>query len=119
MRPVVMKFGGTSVADASAISRVVRIVSEVAAAGAPVVVVVSAMSGITDELLTACELARKGDVDDVKRRVDVIEARHQGVVDGIFGCRPLKSSAARAASAFRRKNCTAASPGNATSSAPS
>ena len=84
MRPVVMKFGGTSVADASAISRVVRIVSDVAAAGAPVVVVVSAMSGITDELLTACEFARKGDIDEVRRRVDVIEARHQGVVDEIF-----------------------------------
>jgi aspartate kinase len=49
--PVVMKFGGTSVADAAAIENVARIVSAERAAFP--VVVVSAMSGVTDSLLTA------------------------------------------------------------------
>jgi aspartate kinase len=47
--PIVMKFGGTSVADAAAIENVARIVSAERAAFP--VVVVSAMSGVTDALL--------------------------------------------------------------------
>src|SRR5919205_4672937 len=48
---IVMKFGGTSVADAAAIENVARIVSAERAAFP--VVVVSAMSGVTDALLAA------------------------------------------------------------------
>ena len=48
---LVMKFGGTSVADAAAFENVARIVS--AARDASPVVVVSAMSGVTDSLLLA------------------------------------------------------------------
>jgi aspartate kinase len=47
----VLKFGGTSVGDAAAFERAVQIVRE--HQRAPVVVVVSAMSGITDALLSA------------------------------------------------------------------
>ena len=47
-----MKFGGTSVADADAISRVVGIVKAARdQSGLPPVVIVSAMSGVTDRLL--------------------------------------------------------------------
>ena len=49
--PIVMKFGGTSVADATAFENVARIVSTERAAFP--VVVVSAMSGVTDALLAA------------------------------------------------------------------
>jgi aspartate kinase len=49
--PIVMKFGGTSVADAAAVENVARIVARERAAFP--VVVVSAMSGVTDALLTA------------------------------------------------------------------
>jgi len=49
--PIVMKFGGTSVADAAAFENVARIV-EAERAAFPVVVV-SAMSGVTDALLSA------------------------------------------------------------------
>ena len=48
--PVVLKFGGTSVGDAEAIGRLVRHVSA-AHAHAGAVVVVSALSGVTDRLL--------------------------------------------------------------------
>src|SRR5215213_4914882 len=47
--PIVMKFGGTSVADAAAFENVARIV--VTERAASPVVVVSAMSGVTDALL--------------------------------------------------------------------
>lgn len=49
--PIVMKFGGTSVADAAAFENVARIVSAERAASP--IVVVSAMGGVTDELLAA------------------------------------------------------------------
>jgi aspartate kinase len=49
--PIVMKFGGTSVADAAAFENVARIVAGERAAFP--VVVVSAMSGVTDALLAA------------------------------------------------------------------
>jgi aspartate kinase len=49
--PIVMKFGGTSVAGAAAIENVARIV--LAERAAFPVVVVSAMSGVTDALLSA------------------------------------------------------------------
>ena len=52
---VVMKFGGTSVADAAAFDNVARIVANERDA-APIVVV-SAMSGVTDSLLAATNIA--------------------------------------------------------------
>ena len=52
---IVMKFGGTSVADAAAFENVARIVAS-ERRSAPVVVV-SAMSGVTDALLAATNVA--------------------------------------------------------------
>ena len=49
-RPLVIKFGGTSVGDGACFSRAAGIAIE-AARDRPVAVVVSAMSGITDTLL--------------------------------------------------------------------
>jgi aspartate kinase len=58
---VVMKFGGTSVADAEAIGRLLSIVEEARGrAGAPPVVVVSATSGTTDQLLALAADAQRG-----------------------------------------------------------
>ena len=82
MRPLIMKFGGTSVADAAAISRVVRIVRTATASGDPVVLVVSAMSGVTDELLRACDLARSGNVTAAEAAVESVEARHRAAIEG-------------------------------------
>src|ERR1043165_8419342 len=65
--PVVMKFGGTSVADAAAFENVARIVANERDA-APVVVV-SAMSGVTDSLLAATNIASLENVFDRHRAV--------------------------------------------------
>ncbi|HWF76297.1 MAG TPA: aspartate kinase [Caulobacteraceae bacterium] len=51
MSRIVMKFGGTSVADLERIRRVARIVASEARAGHQVAVVVSAMAGRTNELV--------------------------------------------------------------------
>ena len=64
---IVMKFGGTSVADAAALENVARIVASEHEA-APVVVV-SAMSGVTDALLAATDIASLQEVFERHRRV--------------------------------------------------
>ena len=74
----VMKFGGTSVADAPAIRRVAAVVTteHLASRTGPPVVVVSALGGVTDRLLQAASLARAGDNDAARRLVDALHARH-------------------------------------------
>lgn len=59
-KPCVMKFGGTSVRDAECIRRVSEIVAAAARQG-PVVVVVSAMSGVTNSLIEAARRSANGD----------------------------------------------------------
>ena len=61
MKIVVMKFGGTSVEDAAAIQRTAEIVAGRRAKGLAPVVIVSAMSKVTDQLLAAANAAERGD----------------------------------------------------------
>ncbi|MGD0548386.1 MAG: lysine-sensitive aspartokinase 3, partial [Terracidiphilus sp.] len=61
MSLVVMKFGGTSVEDPAAIRRTAAIVAGRVALGKQPVVVVSAMSKVTDALLRAAAASEKGD----------------------------------------------------------
>jgi aspartate kinase len=61
MKPVVMKFGGTSVEDAVAIKRTGNIVKGRLDKGKWPVVVVSAMAKVTDQLLAAASAAGRGD----------------------------------------------------------
>jgi aspartate kinase len=61
MKLVVMKFGGTSVEDATAIARTAKIVAGRVALGKSPVVVVSAMAKVTDSLLGAASAAARGD----------------------------------------------------------
>ena len=75
----VLKFGGTSVANASNISRAVAIIQKAIESNNNTVVVVSALGGITDALLEAASLAS---IDDVsyKDKLHLIEQRHLSVV---------------------------------------
>lgn len=60
MSTLTMKFGGTSVGSPEAIANVVNIISEETARGNRVVVVVSAMSGVTDALINSVNEAAAG-----------------------------------------------------------
>ena len=68
----VMKFGGTSVGSAISILKVKEIVE---AESEPVIVVISAMSGITDQLLKTSRLASQGD-STYEREYNQILNRH-------------------------------------------
>jgi aspartate kinase len=72
---IVMKFGGTSVADAAAFENVARIVAAEHNVGA--VVVVSAMSGVTDSLLNATTIAATGDAERAFASLQNIFKRHE------------------------------------------
>ena len=57
MARLVMKFGGTSVADIDRIRNAARHVKREVDAGHEVAVVVSAMAGVTNQLVAWCEAA--------------------------------------------------------------
>ena len=69
-----MKFGGTSVEDARAFARVARIVG--AQRAERPVVVVSAMSRVTDALLAGVEMAAGGDAELALRSLEEHFERH-------------------------------------------
>ena len=78
---VVMKFGGTSVADAEAIGRLLSIVAATTRTlDVPPVVVVSATSGTTDQLLALASDAQRGS-DGVDAGVDRVLTRHLDLVN--------------------------------------
>jgi bifunctional aspartokinase / homoserine dehydrogenase 1 len=70
----VLKFGGTSVANAENIRKVVSIVTA-AKQKDKTIVIVSALGGVTDLLLSASSLAAEGD-ESYKEKLAVVEQRH-------------------------------------------
>jgi len=74
MNPTIMKFGGTSVEDASAFRNVAAIVA--AAAAMRPVVVVSAISGFTNTLVASVQRAIESDARAATRSLDQDLRRH-------------------------------------------
>jgi len=75
---VVLKFGGTSVEDAAAIRRVIQIVKQ--RLRHKPVVVISALSDVTDQLLEAGKIAALGQLSQARESADTLQRRHQQVV---------------------------------------
>jgi len=85
MSRIVMKFGGTSVADLERIRNVARFVRREADAGAAVVVVVSAMAGETNRLVALCRetgALANGAAGDVE--YDAVVASGEQVTSGLL-----------------------------------
>ena len=78
----VLKFGGTSVGSVASILSLQKIV-EKEAKHQPIIVVVSALGGITDQLITTSKLALKGD-ESWRNEFDSIVARHHKMIDAII-----------------------------------
>ncbi|MDR1222631.1 MAG: bifunctional aspartate kinase/homoserine dehydrogenase I [Tannerella sp.] len=76
----VLKFGGTSVGSVNSILSVKKIVEAV---DEPVIVVVSALGGITDKLLYTSRLASAGN-KSYKKEFSEIVMRHKAVVEGVI-----------------------------------
>lgn len=78
----VLKFGGTSVGSVKSILCLKRIV-EKEAKRQPIVVVVSALGGITDKLLATAQMALSGD-ELYKKEFDAMVTRHHQMIDTII-----------------------------------
>lgn len=78
----VLKFGGTSVGSVESIHSLKRIV-EKEARRQPVIVVVSALGGITDKLISTSQLAVEGD-ENWKKEYEQMVERHHKIIDTII-----------------------------------
>jgi bifunctional aspartokinase / homoserine dehydrogenase 1 len=78
----VMKFGGTSVGNADCIRRVAAIVQS-ATAQARVVVVVSAMSGVTNKLIEAAHRAESGEKDFLPELLGDLRGKHSAALEAL------------------------------------
>ena len=76
----VLKFGGTSVGSIESILSLKRIVE---AEKTPVIVVVSALGGITDKLIATSRLALQGD-EQWKHEFEAMRLRHLDMIDTLF-----------------------------------
>ena len=79
LHPRILKFGGTSVADAAAVERVTGVVRS--HGGPRPVVVVSALAGATDALLAAADAAADGDPRATAPSLDALLERHARIAN--------------------------------------
>ncbi len=80
---LLMKFGGTSVADAQCIKRIVDILEEHHKRGDELAVVVSAQRGVTDALIeTATSLATAKDSSAIAPLIQSLSKRHMVTLEG-------------------------------------
>jgi aspartokinase len=79
----VMKFGGTSVGDASCIARTVRIIAQAARENG-CVAVVSAMSGVTNRLIEAAKAAESGNAAEAAAILDALEKQHEAALSNLI-----------------------------------
>jgi len=84
MARLVMKFGGTSVADIDRIRNVARHVKREIDAGHEIAVVVSAMSGVTDQLIGWCTAALEQRQIFDAREYDAVVATGEQVAAGLL-----------------------------------
>ncbi|MCH5319820.1 MAG: bifunctional aspartate kinase/homoserine dehydrogenase I [Paramuribaculum sp.] len=76
----VLKFGGTSVGTVESLQHVKSIVE---GREHPVIIVVSALGGVTDLLINTARAAAEGKNNDYKETYDLIARRHFTVIDGM------------------------------------
>ena len=82
---VVMKFGGTSVADPDAIGRLIGIVRRQVQAsnGRAPVVVVSALGGVTDQLVAVARMVEEGEADRAAAALKSLLDRHVALASAV------------------------------------
>lgn len=85
----VLKFGGSSVANAERIHGVVEIIRRAAENG-PVAVVVSALGGVTDDLIAAADAAASGD-DGYPDLIAAIAERHRATAKEVVAAGDLET----------------------------
>ncbi len=83
-RTLVMKFGGTSVGSADALKQTVQIIKDAHEQYPRLVVITSAMSGVTDLLLRSATLAAQGQVDSLPETESTLREKHFSAADDLI-----------------------------------
>ncbi len=78
---IVLKFGGTSVGSLENIKKVAAIVCSIKEKK---IVVLSAMSGVTNTLQRISNLLLDGNIDSAKHKIDNLHIKYQGVINGLY-----------------------------------
>lgn len=73
---LVMKYGGTNMGDAGAIRHSASLAARSIKEGIKVVVVVSAMAGVTNQLLKLADAAQSGDIASANDEIAAMRTRH-------------------------------------------
>lgn len=81
---IVMKFGGTSVGSKERFEQVFALISKTKEKDGPPLVVVSAMSGVTNALIEAANLAVRRDLDGALAQIEMIRQKHIDAVKGLL-----------------------------------
>jgi len=81
---LVMKFGGTSVGSVDALMSVTQIIQDAQKDWSRVVVVTSAMSGVTNLLLDSATLATQGKVDTLSNAESTLREKHSAAADALI-----------------------------------
>jgi len=79
-----MKFGGTSVGSPAAIKQTASIVRKYARSWDGIVVVVSAMSGVTDKLIRCADTATRGDITTCQNVIADLQTSHYDTIEALF-----------------------------------
>lgn len=81
---LVMKFGGTSVGSAEALTQATQIIKDAHRKYPRLVVVASAMSGVTDLLLKSASLAAYGNIASLAETEVILREKHFAAVDALI-----------------------------------
>ena len=89
-RTLVMKFGGTSVGSSEAVQQVVEIVRSAKLDWPRLVIVASALSGVTNLLLDCAAQAEKGDASPAELALVRMRKQHSAILENLVRDPALK-----------------------------
>jgi aspartokinase/homoserine dehydrogenase 1 len=84
---LVMKFGGTSVGTPEAMAQTAQIVARQRALTSRLIVVTSALSGVTDLLLGSATAAARGETDAYNQAIQAVRNKHETVLKALISDR--------------------------------
>jgi aspartate kinase len=89
---LVMKFGGTSVGSADALVKATQIIKDARDEYPRVVVITSAMAGVTNLLLDSASLAARGTVDSLSDAESTLREKHFAAADALIKDEKLREA---------------------------
>ena len=92
----VMKFGGTCMKDGDSIRKSSEIVKAYVNQGVRVVAVVSAMAGVTDELLNVLKAAERGEEGEIGEFIEELRRRHLEACEKAIHSQSIRDEVRRA-----------------------